>query len=87
MTAKQAYAILLTRNPGVQVDRVFEYDSVFVFHLSPAMLRQSLNPSRMLDGLMSVNKVTKEVRDFKPFNISIDEYRRGKELQVSSFQR
>ena len=87
MTAKQAYSLLTNKMTGVQVGKCHEYDSVFVFQLTPAMLRLSKNPSPMLDGLTSVNKRTGEVRDFKPFYIPIDEYRRGKELPDSAFKR
>ena len=80
MTAKQAYAIIKAKHPGLKIGKCFEYDSVFVFHLAPDMLRLSKNPTRMIDGLMSVNKTTGEVRDFKPFHISVEEYQRGREV-------
>jgi len=87
MTAKQAYALLKFKNPAVKVGKVFEYDSVFVFHLAPDMLSLSNRRSPMLDGLISVNKKTGEVRDFKPFYISMDEYNSGKELPTSVYKR
>ena len=87
MTANQAYAILKTKNPGVKVGRVFEYDSVFVFHLAPDMLSLSKKQSPMMDGLISVNKTTGDVRDFKPFYISVEEYRSGKEIPTSVYKR
>lgn len=86
MTAKQAYLIVKTKNPVVNVIACYEYDSVFAFHLMPHMLRLSKNPSRMLDGAVSVNKVTGEVTDFKPFRLPLDEYRRGKKLPESSYK-
>ena len=82
MTAKQAYSILMRKFAGVKIDSCYEYDSLFVFSLSPDMLRLSKNTSRMLDGLVSVNKTTREVRDFKPFNMPIEEYKRGKEVSI-----
>ena len=87
MTAKQAYTLLITKNPAIKVGKVFEYDSIFVFHLAPYMLSLSKKQSPMLDGLMSVNKKTGEVRDFKPFYISIEEYRSGKEIPASVYKR
>lgn len=87
MTAKQAYTLLITKNPGVKVGKIFEYDSVFVFHLAPDMLSLSKSRSPMLDGLISVNKKTGEVRDFKPFYISIEEYHSGKEIPTSVYKR
>ena len=82
MTAKQAYMIMKIKHPGIKVGKCFEYDSVFVFQLMPDMLRLAKNPNRMLDGLMSVDKKTREVKDFKPFYIPIDEYKRGKEVAI-----
>lgn len=87
MTAKQAYALLIAKIPAVKVGKIFEYDSVFVFHLAPDMLSLSKNQSSMLDGLISVNKTTGEVRDFKPFYISVEEYRSGKEIPSSVYER
>lgn len=87
MTAKQAYTLLMAKNPAVNVGKVFEYDSVFVFHLAPDMLSLSKKQSPMLDSLMSVNKTTGEVRDFKPFHISVEEYRSGKEVSTSVYKR
>lgn len=80
MTAKQALILIKTKYPGLKIGKCHEYESVFVFHLIPDMLRLSKNPTRMLDGLMSVNKKTGEIRDFKPFHIPIEEYKRGKEV-------
>lgn len=85
MTAKEAYAILITKNPAVKVGKCYEYKSVFVFHLAPDMLRLSKSSSPMLDGLLSVNKTSKEVRDFKPFHISIEDYGAGKEVPKSKY--
>lgn len=87
MTAKQAYALLKIKNPGVKVRKIFEYDSMFVFQLAPDMLSLSKSRSPMLNGSMSVNKKTGEVRDFKPFYISMDEYSSGKEISASVFKR
>lgn len=88
MTAKQAYALLITKNPAVKVGKIFEYDSVFVFHLAPDMLSLSKKQTHvMMDGLISVNKSTGEVRDFKPFHISVDEYNSGKEIHMSAYKR
>ena len=87
MTAKQAYELLMSKRPAVKVGKVFEYDSLYVFHLAPDMLSMSKKQSPMLDSLISVNKTTGEVRDFKPFHISVEEYHSGKELPTSVYKR
>ena len=86
MVAKQAYAIIKSKRPGVNVGKCHEYDSIFVFHLKPDMLRLSKNSAPMIDGLICVNKTTGEVRDFKPFYIPIEEYKRGKEVSESVYR-
>ena len=87
MTAKQAYLILKFKKPGIKVGKCREYETLFVFQLNPDMLSLSNRRSPMLDGLISVNKKTGEVRDFKPFYISMDEYSSGKEIPTSVFKR
>lgn len=86
MTAKQAYALLQARVPGVKVGKCYEYKSLFVFHLAPDMLMRSKNPAPMLDGLLSVDKKTGEVRDFKPFRIPLEEYKAGVEVSRSAYK-
>lgn len=85
MTAKEAYVILVTKNPGAKIGKCYEYKSIFVFHLAPDMLRLSKHAPPMLDSLISVNKTTKKVRDFKPFHISIEEYEGGVEVSRSAY--
>lgn len=87
MTAKQAYATLVAKRPGIKVRKCHEYNTLFVFHLAPDMLRLSKSSSPMLDGLVSVDKATGKVRDFKPFYISIEEYESGKEVPESAYKR
>lgn len=86
MTAKEAYSILTSKFPGVKVGKCYEYKTVYVFQLTPSMLRLSKTPAQMIDCLLSVNKSTKEVRDFKPFYISIDEYESGREVPATKYR-
>lgn len=85
MTAKDAYLILSTKRPGVKTGKCYEYKNIFVFELTPDMLRLSKRTLPMLDGLISVNKKTKEIRDFKPFHISIEEYTTGVEIPRNAY--
>lgn len=85
MTAKEAYLVLITKYPGIKVGKCYEFNSLFVFQLMPDMLRLSKTHSRMLDGSLSVNKKTRVVRDFKPFHITVDEYKAGVEVPKTSY--
>lgn len=87
VTAKEAYKKLIGRYSAISVARCYEYDSMFVFEMRPAMMRLYKNARPMIDALVSVNKATNEIRDFKPFYISSDEYKRGKEVPESEYKR
>lgn len=77
MTAKEAYVILLTSTPGMSAMSCYEYSTMFVFNMVPDGYN---GKDSLLNGSYSVNKVTGDVRDFKPFHISIEDYRNGKEV-------
>ena len=87
MTAREAYIKLQDKVTGVRVTKCHEYDSVFVFQINPVALYLSKNSARILDGSMSVDKLSGAVRDFKPYNLSINEYKRGKEVPESAYRR
>lgn len=74
MLAKEAYSILTKKYPGVKVVDCYEYDSVFSFLITPG---KSRSQARVLDASLCVDKKSGVVRTFKPFDIPIDEYRRG----------
>lgn len=87
MTAKEAYRKLMSKVITGRVSKCHEYDTMFVFQLVPKALLLSNAKSTPLDALMSVDKSTGEVTDFKPFYISIDEYERGVEIPESDYVR
>lgn len=80
MTASDAYKILTSKLPGFIVVKCVEFDTLFVFQIIPENQKVSISSDRTFDNLCSVNKATKEVRDFKPFHIPISECKRGKEV-------
>lgn len=87
MTAKEAYKKLISKVITGRVVKCHEYDTMFVFQLMPKALLLSNTKSTPLDALMSVDKNTGEVMDFKPFYISLDEYERGVEIPESEYAR
>lgn len=70
MNAKDAYNRVMRKYPKTQIVSCYEYTTLFVFGTD----------NDAIDGLVSVNKTTGEVRDFKPFYIPVDEYRAGKKI-------
>lgn len=87
MTAKKAYLKLIKYVAGGHVSKCYEYDTLFVFQIVPMALLMTKPKSPALDTLMSVDKTTGEINDFKPFYISVDEYKRGKEVPESEYKR
>ena len=81
MLPKEAHNILMKKNKGLKAIKCFEYASRYVFQVVPENFDMSKDTSRLLDTLCSVDKKTSEVRDFKPFHIPIEEYKRGREIK------
>lgn len=81
MTPKDAYKRFTNTCKGLTVVSCYEYDSVFVFNA--VRDKVNVNGTRpVIDSLYSVDKKTGKVLLFKPFNITVDEYRRGKEIKT-----
>ena len=76
MNSKSAYKIILNSFPDKKAVSCFEYDSAFVFKLID---KRSTDPN-IFDWLIAVDKKTSEVHAFMPLEMSIDEYKRGKEV-------
>ena len=79
MTAKEAYRILMFsgkagRRQGVNC---FEYKDIFTFELR----RNEELDKPLFDSVYSVNKTTKEVKVFSPFNMDVNDYETGKEIK------
>lgn len=81
MKATDAYKIILSMHPNLRIIKCVEYDSIFVFQLAPSNVDPSIE-SHLISGLLGVDKNTGQVRDFKPFHMSPDEYSRGKEVRM-----
>lgn len=80
MTAKEALRKVSSKVTGMRATSCYEYDSVFVFQMAP---ETASDPTRLLSGLTSVDKKTGIIRAFKPFDIPLDEYKRGRVIPIS----
>lgn len=80
MTSKTACELVLIKNPDLKVLKCYEYESRFVFTVVPKSFDESKGVVKLINSQMAVLKDTNEVRDFKPFHISRDEYLNGKEI-------
>ena len=72
MTAKDAYIVLKNTKPNYEATRCVEYKMIYVFQI---------NNGRTDGSLCSVHKLTGKVKGFTPFDISVEEYRAGKEIK------
>ena len=80
MTAKEAYEIFKVKRGDLVVLSCYEYDSRFVFQAVTPKYAKLKTGDVVLDCLYSVEKKSGKLESFKPFNISVDEYRRGKKV-------
>ena len=78
ITVKDAYLFFSSRNKNLFVRSCYEYASVFVFDAIPKSIKN--RDSEILDSLYSVDKITGQVKAFKPYDISLDEYENGKKI-------
>ena len=77
MNIKEAYAIISSKFNKSRIDKCLEYSSLFVFELGS---NDKDNASKQIGNLYSVNKETGEVKYFIPTELSMEEYKAGKEI-------
>lgn len=82
MTAKEAFYKVTNMLSGMRATSCYEYDSVFVFQMAPESVK---DPSRLLTGLTCVDKKSGTVRTFRPLDMPIDEYSRGKKVPADIY--
>ncbi len=66
--------------PSYIIDSVYDYGDILVFNLIPndyVIKHQDEGP---LNRSFSINKTTKEIKAFFPFDIPLDQYRSGKKI-------
>lgn len=78
MELQEAIQLFKAKFPDRKIISGYEYDSLFVF--SVVSKETSVENEEFFDCQSSVNKKTGEILTFQPWNISIDEYRRGKKI-------
>ena len=83
MTVQRAFAQVVTKHPNMKVWSATEFDSAFAFCLVPQNYDSNEPP---LTGLIGVDKKTGKDFHFNPINMPLDEYKRGKKLDISIFE-
>lgn len=80
ITVNEAFSIVNKEIGDREIVSCYEYNTLFVFKTIP-------NPSKKkeVDELNSfeyyINKQTKEIGIFQPFNVSFEEYENGREVK------
>lgn len=81
MKYDQAYKLLSNKIGNVRITNCTEYKNIFVFEISNCNNDSNVIP---LDNLISVNKTTGAIKSFRPFDISKEDYRSGKQITTFS---
>lgn len=82
MTAQEAYKTFMTERAGMVVLSCHEYDSCFVFQAVGSKMADNPEASKVFDSLYAVDKKTGKISAFKPFEMPIEEYKRGKKINI-----
>ena len=85
MTLKEACNIFRSNEKckNLSILSCYEYDSCFVFQAVSENYVKSKDADKVFDSLYSVNKKDGDIVSFRPFHISVDEYRRGKKVKLT----
>lgn len=70
MRLNDALKTLLEAFPFIKIESCMDYNDIYVFK----------EAGSKFDGLWSVNKITGEVKNFKPTDISQEDYESGVEI-------
>lgn len=82
MIVQEAYKAFTQARPYLEVLSCHEYDSCFVFHAVPPEFTTPDKADQVFDSLFAVNKTSGKITRFTPFDISADEYKRGKRIAI-----
>lgn len=72
--------IVLESFPGFLIDSAYDYGDIVVFNLFPKDYTTNNLENVRLDSSFSINKKTKEIRAFLPFDIPTEVYKNGKKV-------
>lgn len=82
-TAQNAYKIAATNRSNMKLVTAVEFDKMFVFGFAPTNAKTDVTP---LIPLFAIDKRTGEESHFSPLSVPLDEYKRGKKLDLSMFE-
>lgn len=85
MTASEAYNKFVAENEKLTVISCYEYDSCFVFEAVSNNYTGTEAQHVVFDSTFAVDKTSGKIIPFKPYNIPIDEYKRGKRIRIYDY--
>lgn len=83
MKAKEAFSKFKSQYPDLTATSIYEYDSCYVFNVATVEPTDDLS-SLEFDTLYAVSKDDGTVQPFNPFDISIEEYDVGVQVDMDS---
>jgi hypothetical protein len=87
MTVNESYKKFMSEYEKLTVLSCYEYDTCFVFEAVSDNFVDTEAQNMVFDSQFAVNKSSGEITPFKPFDIPIDEYKRGKRIRVYDYNR
>lgn len=66
--------------PGFLIDSAYDYGEIVVFNLFPKDYTKSNLENWPLNMSFSINKETKEIKAFFPFDLPVNVYKNGKKV-------
>lgn len=82
MIVQEAYRKFTQQRKDLVVESCHEYDSCFVFQAVPREYASVKEAGEVFDSLYAVDKNSGEITPFKPFDMPLDEYNRGKRITI-----
>lgn len=76
---KEFRDIIETSFPEFDIDSAYEYKNLVVFNLRPKDLELE-EDQVLLNSSFSIDKKTKALKVFKPFDISVEDYQNGRKI-------
>lgn len=72
--------VILNAFPGFIIDSAYDYGDIVVFNLFPKDYTRSTIGDDLMNNSFSIDKKTKEIKTFFPFNIPYEVYKNGKKV-------
>lgn len=77
---KECKEVILEAFPGFIIDTAYDYGDIIVFNLVPRDYTRATIADDLQNSSFSVDKKTKEIKAFFPFDLPLEVYQNGKKV-------